>query len=74
MGKKHVLIPVEQFQSQTVPVLKEVTINEPGTLRFVWDNSYSYFTPKYLQYGIAVSTSLDGKERKDQGDTTTSSS
>jgi len=67
-GTKHVLIPVEQFQSQTVPVLKEVTINEPGTLRFIFDNSYSYFTPKYLTYGIAISTSLDGKERKDQGE------
>jgi len=55
-GGKEVMIEPETFQSQTVPVLREVTINQPGTLRFVFDNTYSYFTPKYLTYGITMTS------------------
>jgi len=68
-GEKLVLIAPETYQSQTVPVLKEVTINVPGTLRFVFDNTYSYFTSKYLTYGISMSTSIDGVERKEKEET-----
>lgn len=44
----------ERVQADTTPVLGNLLVTEPGFVRFIWDNSYSWFREKHLRYRITV--------------------
>ena len=46
----------ERVQSDTSPVSGSLLVPEPGFIRFMWDNSFSWFREKHLRYRIAVLT------------------
>lgn len=44
----------ERVQSDTSPISGSLLVPEPGFIRFLWDNSFSWFREKHLRYRIAV--------------------
>jgi hypothetical protein len=48
------LLQLQKAQSQTVPVVGKIIVEEPGTYLLKWDNTYSLLTAKILSYKITV--------------------
>ena len=50
-----IVLAPNRVPSQHYPIDGSHYTSEPGTWNLVWDNSYSYFTSKTLQYNLNVS-------------------
>eukprot|EP00457_Paulinella_chromatophora_P002457 gb/GEZN01002462.1/.p1 GENE.gb/GEZN01002462.1/~~gb/GEZN01002462.1/.p1 ORF type:complete len:640 (+),score=61.58 gb/GEZN01002462.1/:118-2037(+) len=50
--KKINLIPTTMYNAQVSPIYKQVTVSEPGTLCFMFDNTHSFFAGMDLIYGL----------------------
>jgi len=50
---KELLVRNDSHNSHEIPVIGGVTVNKPGKIEFVWDNSYSWVNAKQLTYGMS---------------------
>ena len=53
-GEEEILIPPSRLQSDEQPVHDSVTLEAPGTLILLWDNSYSWLHKKELSYSLQI--------------------
>jgi hypothetical protein len=53
-GEETIISAPERVNSQEEPVSGTCQLDSPGTLLFLWDNTFSWFNSKSLTYAVEI--------------------